>query len=104
MRRYRHGTTTLVAALNALGNTVIGRNMISCHLIEATTCTPGVGWKKGQVENQVGVVSNSLRHDHRSRRLRTSMPGSLITYAKKQAHPEQTYKTVARWGTGLELP
>jgi len=35
----RHGTTTTqFAALNVLDNTVIGRNMMSCDLIEPTAC------------------------------------------------------------------
>ena len=29
---------------------------MSYHLIEPTACTPGAGWEKGQVENQVGVI------------------------------------------------
>src|SRR5262249_11325965 len=28
--------------------------LMSYHLIEPTACTPGAGWEKGQVENQVG--------------------------------------------------
>ena len=30
--------------------------MCSHYLIEPTACTPGAGWEKGQVENQVGLV------------------------------------------------
>ena len=30
--------------------------MCSHHLVEPVACTPGSGWEKGQVENQVGLV------------------------------------------------
>jgi transposase len=30
--------------------------MCSHYLVEPTACTPGAGWEKGQVENQVGLV------------------------------------------------
>jgi len=32
--------------------------MCSHYLVDAVACTPASGWEKGQVENQVGLVSN----------------------------------------------
>jgi transposase len=34
--------------------------MCSHYLIEAVACTPGAGWEKGQVENQVGLVRERI--------------------------------------------
>jgi hypothetical protein len=34
--------------------------MLSHYLIDPTACTPGAGWEKGQVENQVGNVREWL--------------------------------------------
>jgi transposase len=32
------------------------QNLASHYLFDLVACTPGAGWEKGQVENQVGVV------------------------------------------------
>jgi transposase len=32
----------------------------SHHLIEPVACTPGAGWEKGQIENQVGHVRENI--------------------------------------------
>jgi len=34
--------------------------LCSHYLIEPVACTPGAGWEKGQVENQVGTVRKWL--------------------------------------------
>ena len=34
--------------------------MCSHHLVEPVACTPGAGWEKGQVENQVGTARGRL--------------------------------------------
>ena len=36
--------------------------MCSHYLVEPTACTPGAGWEKGQVENQVGLVRERFFH------------------------------------------
>jgi transposase len=34
--------------------------MCGHYLVEPTACTPGAGWEKGQVENQVGTMRERL--------------------------------------------
>jgi transposase len=72
--------------------------LMSHHLIEPTACTPGAGWEKGQVENQVGVIRKQFFAPRPSFKtledLNAWLADGCIAYAKKQAHPEQTDKTV----------
>lgn len=72
--------------------------LMSHHLIEPTACTPAAGWEKGQVENQVGVVRRRLFAPRPSFKTLGDLNGWLadkcVAYAKSQAHPEQTDKTV----------
>jgi hypothetical protein len=72
--------------------------LMSHHLIEPTACTPGAGWEKGQVENQVGVIRKQFFAPRPSfeslEDLNAWLADGCIAYAKKQAHPEQTDKTV----------
>jgi hypothetical protein len=72
--------------------------LMSYHLIEPTACTPGAGWEKGQVENQVGVIRKQFFAPRPSFKtledLNAWLADGCIAYAKKQAHPEQTDKTV----------
>ena len=72
--------------------------LMSHHLIEPTACTPAAGWEKGQVENQVGVVRKRFFAPRPSFKTLEDLNGWLadkcIAYAKGQAHPEQTDKSV----------
>src|SRR3974377_2409507 len=34
--------------------------LMSHHLVDPTACTPGAGWEKGQVENQIGTLRDRL--------------------------------------------
>ncbi len=66
--------------------------MCSHYLVEPVACTPGAGWEKGQVENQVGTV----RKRFFSPRLRFAtleelnqwLQARCVDYAKAMAHPE----------------
>ena len=66
--------------------------MCSHYLVEPVACTPGAGWEKGQVENQVGTV----RKRFFAPRLRFAtleelnnwLQARCIDYAKAMAHPE----------------
>jgi len=72
--------------------------MCSHYLVEPTACTPGAGWEKGQVENQVGNIRERLF----TPRLRFKTYDELnawlvdrcIAYAKVHRHPELTEQTV----------
>jgi hypothetical protein len=72
--------------------------MCSHHLVDPVACTPGAGWEKGQVENQVGLV----RERFFTPRLRVKSYGELnawlvdkcVAFAKAHAHPEQSEKTI----------
>ena len=72
--------------------------LMSHHLVEPTACTPAAGWEKGQVENQVGVVRTRFFAPRPSFKTLADLNGWLadkcIAYAREQAHPEQTDKTV----------
>jgi hypothetical protein len=70
----------------------------SHHLVEPVACTPGSGWEKGQVENQVGLV----RERFFTPRLRVKSDDELndwlmdkcIAWAKAHSHPEQPDRTI----------
>jgi len=72
--------------------------MCSHYLVDPVACTPGSGWEKGQVENQVGVV----RERFFTPRLRVASYEELnawlldrcVAYAKAHKHPELTDLTV----------
>jgi transposase len=72
--------------------------MCSHHLVEPTACTPGAGWEKGQVENQVGNLREQLFVPRPRFKTIEDLNGWLldecVAYAKKQAHPEFKDKTV----------
>jgi transposase len=72
--------------------------LMSHHLVEPTACTPASGWEKGQVENQVGVVRKRFFSPRPSFKtladLNAWLADKCIAYAREQAHPEQTDKTV----------
>jgi transposase len=72
--------------------------MCSHYLVDPVACTPGSGWEKGQVENQVGLV----RERFFTPRLRFKTLDELnawlldkcIAYAKVHRHPELTDQTI----------
>ena len=72
--------------------------MCGHYLVEPVACTPGAGWEKGQVENQVGTVRQRLF----SPRLRFESYEELnawlldrcVAWAKAQPHPEVRDKTI----------
>jgi hypothetical protein len=72
--------------------------MCAHNLAEPVACTPGAGWEKGQVENQVGTV----RERFFTPRLRAASYEELngwladrcVTHAKVHRHPEIAAATV----------
>lgn len=73
--------------------------MASHYLIEPVACTPGAGWEKGQVENQVGHVRENV-FTPRLRckdlaELNQLLERSCVQIAQSIPHPEQRDKT--RW-------
>lgn len=72
--------------------------LMSHFLIEPVACTPGAGWEKGQVENQVGTARSRLF----TPRLRFESFAELnawlidrcVADARLRAHPEQKERTV----------
>lgn len=72
--------------------------MCGHYLVEPVACTPGAGWEKGQVENQVGTIRERLF----TPRLRFKTFAELnawlldrcIALAKAQSHPELKDRTV----------
>jgi transposase len=72
--------------------------MCSHYLVEPVACTPGAGWEKGQVENQVGLV----RERFFTPRLRFKTYEELnawlldqcVAYAKAHRHPELREQTI----------
>lgn len=72
--------------------------LMSHHLIEPTACTPAAGWEKGQVENQVGVVRGRFFAPKPAFKTLADLNGWLadkcIAYAREQAHPVETDRTV----------
>ena len=72
--------------------------MCGHYLVEPVACTPGAGWEKGQVENQVGVQRQRLF----TPRLRFKSYDELnawlldrcVGMAKAQAHPEARDRTI----------
>ena len=73
--------------------------MASHYLFEPVACTPASGWEKGQVENQVSHVRETifapkLRCKDLAE-LNELLTRKCVELAKKMAHPEQTDKT--RW-------
>ena len=74
------------------------QEMCSHHLVEPVACTPGAGWEKGQVENQVGYARSRLfvpRPRGRSyAELNAWLLDACIRDAKRRAHPTIPGKTV----------
>jgi transposase len=72
--------------------------MCSHYLVEPTACTPGAGWEKGQVENQVGNLRERLFVPRPRFKSLDDLNGWLIDecvrYAKEQTHPEFPDRTI----------
>ncbi len=72
--------------------------MCTHYLVDPTLCTPAAGWEKGQVENQVHLVrTRFLSGRWRFGSLEEYNAWLLeraIGWAKTQAHPEITDKTI----------
>jgi transposase len=66
--------------------------MCSHYLVEPVACTPGAGWEKGQVENQVGTVRKRFfaprLHFATLEELNNWLQAACVDYAKAMAHPE----------------
>lgn len=72
--------------------------MCAHYLVEPVACTPGAGWEKGQVENQVGVVRERFFTPRLRFRGYEELNGWLvdrcIAHAKAHRHPELPETTV----------
>lgn len=72
--------------------------MCAHYLVEPVACTPGAGWEKGQVENQVGVVRERFFTPRLKFRSYEELNGWLvdrcIAHAKAHRHPEVPETTV----------
>src|SRR3712207_4463783 len=72
--------------------------MCSHYLVEPVACTPGSGWEKGQVENQVGLVRERFfapRLRVRSyEELNALLLDRCVAHARAHRHPEQRDRTV----------
>jgi transposase len=66
--------------------------MCSHYLVEPVACTPGAGWEKGQVENQVGTVRKRFfaprLHFATFEEMNDWLEARCVEYAKAMAHPE----------------
>jgi hypothetical protein len=66
--------------------------MCSHYLVEPVACTPGAGWEKGQVENQVGTVRKRFfaprLHFATLEELNNWLQAACVDYSKAMAHPE----------------
>ena len=72
--------------------------LCSHYLFEPISCTPGAGWEKGQVENQVGLARRRFftpRIKARDfRELNETLKEQCINWAKTHKHPTFSDKTV----------
>ena len=72
--------------------------LCSHYLVEPVACTPGAGWEKGQVENQVGTVRKWLFASRPRFKNFAELNGWLndqcISICKKRKHPEDKSRTV----------
>ena len=70
----------------------------SHHLFEPVACTPGAGWEKGQVENQVGTVRRRLFVPRLKvtsfEELNRHLEVQCVAYAKAHQHPEFPDRTI----------
>ena len=73
--------------------------LCSHYLVEPVACTPGSGWEKGQVENQVKNVRKWL-FTPRPRfsslaELNNWLADQCLAIGKKRRHPEDTTRTIS---------
>jgi transposase len=72
--------------------------MASHYLFEPAACTPGAGWEKGQVENQVHTSRNNfftpLRCVESLEEFNAQLKAECLAWAKKSKHPEFKNETV----------
>jgi transposase len=72
--------------------------MLSHYLIDPTACTPGAGWEKGQVENQVGNIREWLFVPKPVFKSFDELNGWLrdrcLELNRTRKHPEQTERTL----------
>jgi transposase len=72
--------------------------LCSHYLVEPVACTPGAGWEKGQVENQVGNVRKwlfAVRPRFESlAELNSWLSDQCLAIGKKRRHPEDKTKTI----------
>ena len=70
----------------------------SHYLFDPVACTPGAGWEKGQVENQVGLVRRRFftpRPKEKSfAQLNRRLEEQCLAWAQRQKHPKISGKTV----------
>ena len=72
--------------------------LCSHYLLEPVACTPGAGWEKGQVENQVGLVRRRF-FTPRPRfkdfaQLNAWLESQCLQWSKTHAHPSQPGQTI----------
>lgn len=72
--------------------------MCAHYLVEPVACTPGAGWEKGQVENQVGALRGRLFTPRLRFRTYEELNGWLfdqcVAYAKRHPHPVFKDRTI----------
>jgi len=76
------------------------QNLASHYLFDLVACTPGAGWEKGQVENQVGVVRKRFFAKRRRfaslEELNEWLADECRDHAATTKHPERRDQTVAQ--------
>ena len=72
--------------------------LCSHFLVEPVACTPGAGWEKGQVENQVGTGRERWftprLHFAGYAELNAFLLEQCVAFARCQPHPEQPERTI----------
>lgn len=76
------------------------QSLASHYLFDLVACTPGAGWEKGQVENQVGVVRKRFFAKRRRfdslAELNEWLADECRNHAVTSKHPEHRDQTVAQ--------
>jgi transposase len=72
--------------------------MCSHYLVEPVACTPGAGWEKGQVENQVGTARQRIftprLHFTDLEELNAHLLERCLAHAEAASHPDIRGKTI----------
>ena len=73
--------------------------MCGHYLVEPVACTPGAGWEKGQVENQVGTIRGRLFTPRLRFKTRAELNAWLLDQCVVDAkrHPHPTFKDKTIW-------